>query len=258
MRRFVVTLGALVTATAVLVGPSAPSGAVATRPSGLHSPAHGLHAAPPDAAGRYAVGLSTVRMVDPARADRTLTVDIWYPADKRLRCPHRVAGPRPRPAPAPRRACQSRGGPGFVPPRRLLSRQRGRPVPVLVPDAGPRQPWLRGRGARSRREHRPRRHRRHVRPGRGRGGQPPARRLVRHRPDARPRPGPGGCAPPAHRRAGHRRRRPFVRRVHGVGDGRWVRRLPARPARRRHRARSRRRRSGSPTSSWPRSTFPRC
>jgi hypothetical protein len=34
MRRFVVTLGAVVTATAALVGPSAPSGAVAVRPSG--------------------------------------------------------------------------------------------------------------------------------------------------------------------------------------------------------------------------------
>jgi predicted dienelactone hydrolase len=83
MRRFVVTLGALVTAIALLVGPSAPSAAVATRPPGLRS----LHAAPPDALGRYAVGLDTVRMVDPARADRTLTVDIWYPADKRSDAP---------------------------------------------------------------------------------------------------------------------------------------------------------------------------
>lgn len=83
MRRFVVTLGALVTATAVLVGLSAPSGAVATRPSVLE----GFHAGPPDALGRYAVGLSTVRMVDPARADRTLTVDIWYPADRRSDAP---------------------------------------------------------------------------------------------------------------------------------------------------------------------------
>lgn len=83
MRRFVVTLGALVAATAVLVGPSAPSGAVATRPPVLQ----GFHAGPPDAPGRYVVGLSTVRMVDPARADRTLTVDIWYPADKRSDAP---------------------------------------------------------------------------------------------------------------------------------------------------------------------------
>jgi predicted dienelactone hydrolase len=83
MRRFVVTLGALVTATALLVGPSAPSAAVATPPPGLR----GLDAAPPDALGRYAVGLDTVRMVDPARADRTLTVDIWYPADKRSDAP---------------------------------------------------------------------------------------------------------------------------------------------------------------------------
>jgi predicted dienelactone hydrolase len=83
MRRFVVTLGALVTATALLAGSSAPSAAVVTRPPGLQ----GLHAAPPDALGRYAVGLDTVRMVDPARADRTLTVDIWYPADKRSDAP---------------------------------------------------------------------------------------------------------------------------------------------------------------------------
>jgi predicted dienelactone hydrolase len=83
MRRFVVTLGALVAATAVLVGPSAPSGAVATRPPVLQ----GFHAGPPDAPRRYVVGLSTVRMVDPARADRTLTVDIWYPADKRSDAP---------------------------------------------------------------------------------------------------------------------------------------------------------------------------
>jgi predicted dienelactone hydrolase len=83
MRRFVVTLGALVAATAVLVGLSAPSGAVATRPS----VPQGLHAGPPDAPGRYDVGLSTVRMVDPARTDRTLTVDIWYPADKRSDAP---------------------------------------------------------------------------------------------------------------------------------------------------------------------------
>jgi predicted dienelactone hydrolase len=87
MRRFVLTLGALVTATAVLAGPPAPSGAVATRSSGLHGPAHGSRAALPDAPGRYAAGLSTVEMVDPARADRTLTVDIWYPADRRSDAP---------------------------------------------------------------------------------------------------------------------------------------------------------------------------
>jgi predicted dienelactone hydrolase len=81
MRRFVVTLGALVTATALLVVTAAPSGAVAAGPSGPHAPSHSRLGGPPDAPGRYAVGLSTVRMVDPARADRTLTVDIWYPAD---------------------------------------------------------------------------------------------------------------------------------------------------------------------------------
>jgi predicted dienelactone hydrolase len=82
MRRFVVTLGALVTATAMLVGASAPSGAAANLSSALHGPEHGSRAAPPDSLGRYAAGLTTVEMVDPARADRTLTVDIWYPADK--------------------------------------------------------------------------------------------------------------------------------------------------------------------------------
>jgi predicted dienelactone hydrolase len=87
MRRFVVTLGALVTATAMLVGTSAPSGSAATRLPGLHGPAHSSHAAPPDSLGRYAAGLTTVEMVDPARADRTLTVDIWYPAHQRSDAP---------------------------------------------------------------------------------------------------------------------------------------------------------------------------
>ena len=87
MRRFVVTLGVLVAATALLVGTSAPSAATATRSSGLHGPAHGSRAAPPDSLGRYAAGLTTVEMVDPARADRTLTVDIWYPADERSDAP---------------------------------------------------------------------------------------------------------------------------------------------------------------------------
>jgi predicted dienelactone hydrolase len=87
MRRFVVTLGALVTATAMLVGISAPWGAAATGSSRLHGPAHGTRAAPPDSLGRYTAGLTTVEMVDPARADRTLTVDIWYPADERSDAP---------------------------------------------------------------------------------------------------------------------------------------------------------------------------
>ncbi|MGH9231513.1 MAG: alpha/beta hydrolase family protein [Acidimicrobiales bacterium] len=90
MRRFVVMLGAIVTATALLVGPSTPSGAVGAvgaGPTGLHGPSRGAHPAPPDGPGRYAVGLSTVQMVDPARADRTLTVDIWYPAHRRSEAP---------------------------------------------------------------------------------------------------------------------------------------------------------------------------
>lgn len=87
MRRFVVTSGVLVTAIALLVGASAPSGAIGTRSSGLQGPAHGSRAAPPDSLGRYAAGLTTVEMVDPARADRTLTVDIWYPADERSDAP---------------------------------------------------------------------------------------------------------------------------------------------------------------------------
>jgi predicted dienelactone hydrolase len=82
MRRFVVTLGALVTAITVVVGPAGPSGAAAGRSPAPTGPSHRLHAAPPDAVGRYAVGLTTVQVVDPARADRTLTVDIWYPAEK--------------------------------------------------------------------------------------------------------------------------------------------------------------------------------
>jgi predicted dienelactone hydrolase len=87
MRRFVVTSGAVVAATALLVGPSAPSGAVGAEPSGLHGRSHGARPAPPDGPGRYAVGLSTVRMTDPARTNRTLTVDIWYPADRRTQAP---------------------------------------------------------------------------------------------------------------------------------------------------------------------------
>jgi predicted dienelactone hydrolase len=87
MRRFVVTLGAVAAATALLVGPSAPSGAAAAGPSGPPGAASGSAAAPPDGPGRYAVGLSTVQMTDPARADRTLTVDIWYPADRGSEAP---------------------------------------------------------------------------------------------------------------------------------------------------------------------------
>jgi predicted dienelactone hydrolase len=87
MLRFVVMLGASVTATALLVGPSAPSGAAGARPTGLQGPSTVTKPAPPDGPGRYAVGLSTVQMVDPARADRTLTVDIWYPADRRTEAP---------------------------------------------------------------------------------------------------------------------------------------------------------------------------
>src|SRR5262245_6711723 len=87
MRRFVVTLGAIVVATALVTGPSAPSGATAAAPPGPPGPASVPPGAPPGGPGRYAVGLSTVRMTDPARADRTLTVDIWYPADGRSEAP---------------------------------------------------------------------------------------------------------------------------------------------------------------------------
>jgi predicted dienelactone hydrolase len=86
MRRFVVMLGAVVTAIALVVGPSPPSGAVGARPSGLHGPSTATQPAP-DGPGRYAVGLGTVQMVDPARANRTLAVDIWYPADRRTEAP---------------------------------------------------------------------------------------------------------------------------------------------------------------------------
>ncbi len=87
MRRFVVMLGAVAAATALVAGTSTPSGAVAAGRSGPHAPASGSAAAPPGGPGSYAVGLSTVRMTDPARADRTLTVDIWYPADSRAEAP---------------------------------------------------------------------------------------------------------------------------------------------------------------------------
>jgi hypothetical protein len=51
MRRFVVALGAVVTAIAVLLGPS--SGAVAAKPSGVHGPSRSAHPAPPDGPGPY-------------------------------------------------------------------------------------------------------------------------------------------------------------------------------------------------------------
>lgn len=35
----------------------------------------------PDGPGPYAVGRRTLQMVDPARKNRTLAVDVWYPAD---------------------------------------------------------------------------------------------------------------------------------------------------------------------------------
>ena len=87
MRRFVVILGAIATATALVVGPAPPSGAGGVMPPRQHGPSRVTLPAPPDALGRYAVGLSTVQMVDPARANRTLTVDIWYPADGRSDAP---------------------------------------------------------------------------------------------------------------------------------------------------------------------------
>jgi predicted dienelactone hydrolase len=81
MRRFVVMLGAVVTALALVAGSSAASGALGAGPSGLDHVSRSIRPAPPDGPGRYTAGLSTVRMVDPARADRTLTLDIWYPAE---------------------------------------------------------------------------------------------------------------------------------------------------------------------------------
>jgi predicted dienelactone hydrolase len=72
MRRFVFTLWAVAAAVALLLGASGPVGAGADAAS---------VPAPPDGPGRHAVGLSTVQMMDPARGGRTLTVDIWYPAD---------------------------------------------------------------------------------------------------------------------------------------------------------------------------------
>src|ERR687891_1264094 len=72
MRRFVFTLWAVAAAVALLLGAFGPVGAGADAAS---------VPAPPDGPGRHAVGLSTVQMMDPARGGRTLTVDIWYPAD---------------------------------------------------------------------------------------------------------------------------------------------------------------------------------
>jgi predicted dienelactone hydrolase len=87
MRRFVVMLGAVVTALALVAGSSAASGALRAGPSDPDHPTRGVRSAPPDGPGPYTVGLSIVRMVDPARADRTLTVDIWYPAAARSDLP---------------------------------------------------------------------------------------------------------------------------------------------------------------------------
>jgi len=84
MRRFVVTLGAVATTVALLLGAAGPVGADAEAGS---VPRHASRPAQPDGPGRYAMGLSTVQMVDPARAGRTLTVDIWYPADRRSDAP---------------------------------------------------------------------------------------------------------------------------------------------------------------------------
>jgi predicted dienelactone hydrolase len=87
MRRFVVMLGVVATAIALVAGSSAASGALRAGPSDPDHPTRGVRSAPPDGQGPYTVGLTTVRMVDPARADRTLTVDIWYPAEARSDLP---------------------------------------------------------------------------------------------------------------------------------------------------------------------------
>jgi predicted dienelactone hydrolase len=87
MRRFVGMLGVTVVAIAMLVSASTPSGAGGVTRSRPHGPSLGTHPAPPDGPGRYAVGLGTVQMVDPARANRTLTVDLWYPAGRHSDAP---------------------------------------------------------------------------------------------------------------------------------------------------------------------------
>jgi predicted dienelactone hydrolase len=87
MRRFVVMLGAVATALALVASSSAASGALRAGPSDPDHPSRGVRFAPPDGPGPYTVGLTTVRMVDPTRADRTLTVDIWYPAEARSDLP---------------------------------------------------------------------------------------------------------------------------------------------------------------------------
>jgi predicted dienelactone hydrolase len=87
MRRFVIMTGAMVAAIALLLGAVGPAGAGVEDGDGGRSPRHGGGPTPPDGPGRQAVGLSTRQMVDPARGDRTLTVDIWYPADTRSDVP---------------------------------------------------------------------------------------------------------------------------------------------------------------------------
>jgi len=49
----------------------------------IQTPGGGNPFPAPDAPGPYAVGRTTFTLVDHARADRTLTVDAWYPVDKR-------------------------------------------------------------------------------------------------------------------------------------------------------------------------------
>ena len=77
MRRFVVTLGVVALMAGLFAG-SAPGAAQGPRLPGPPTP---------DGPGRHTVGFSTVEMVDAARDDRTLTVDIWYPADERSEAP---------------------------------------------------------------------------------------------------------------------------------------------------------------------------
>ena len=236
MRRFVVTLGAIVPATALLMGPFAPSGAVAAPAPGLHGQSHGLHAGPPDAPGRYAVGLSTVRMVDPARADRTLTVDIWYPADRRsdaptasldlvftrLALPGVLAGAEAAKGSFPLVVFSHGNGGVRFQSWFLMQALASHGFVVAAPDhagntaldaiAGTSDPV-----------------------GVAAANRPRDVSFVIDQMVARDRDA-GGSALPADRRGRHRGRRPLVRRVHGAGVRRWVRRLPARPAGRRHRA----------------------
>jgi predicted dienelactone hydrolase len=91
MRRSVIVtalVATLVGATLALATPPGPVGAGDQAPSPRGIGHAGLGPlAPPDRAGPWLVGLTTVEMSDPSRDGRTLAVDLWYPVDEGREAP---------------------------------------------------------------------------------------------------------------------------------------------------------------------------